>query len=155
MYNGVIGLTSWLRVLYATSIEGCSGEVSLHQVACHLSFHLASLQTLGDTGCHPEPIRCAQGDSQHPPSMEVKYARLVRSFAALRMTASTALKPAHGKSYLQMPGFTPWSRTPAAREQDAHRPPENVLSSRKIIEVVVEEVVWVGWQCLHATLDRR
>jgi hypothetical protein len=33
--------------------------------------------------------------------------------------------------------------------------PENVVSSREIIEVVVEEVVWVGWQCLHATLDRR
>jgi len=47
MYNGVIGLTSWLRVLYATSIEGCSGEVSLHQVACHLSFHLASLPGVG------------------------------------------------------------------------------------------------------------
>ncbi len=63
--------------------------------------------------------------------------------------------PSGGMSLVIPPGFTPWSRTPADREQDAHRPPENVLSSREIIEVLVEEVVWVGWQCLHATLDRR
>ena len=45
--GGVIGLPSWLRVLSATSIEGCSGEVTLHLVACHLSFHLPSLLGVG------------------------------------------------------------------------------------------------------------
>jgi hypothetical protein len=40
MDNGVLGLTSWLRVLSAQSIEGGSGEVTRHRLTDHLSFHL-------------------------------------------------------------------------------------------------------------------
>src|SRR5258708_36929905 len=40
MDNGVLGLTSWLRVLSAQSIEGGSGKVTRHRLTDHLSFHL-------------------------------------------------------------------------------------------------------------------
>ena len=40
MDTGVVGLTSWRRVLSAQSIEGGSGEVTRHRLTDHLSFHL-------------------------------------------------------------------------------------------------------------------
>src|SRR5438270_686064 len=46
MDNGVLGLTSWLGVLSAMSIEGGSREVTLSQLASH--FHL--LRVAGGSG---------------------------------------------------------------------------------------------------------
>src|SRR5437899_13052726 len=40
MDTGVVGLTSWRRVLSAQSIQGGSGEVTRHRLTDHLSFHL-------------------------------------------------------------------------------------------------------------------
>src|SRR5258708_19595108 len=40
MDTGVVGLTSWRRVLSAQSIKGGSGEVTRHRLTDHLSFHL-------------------------------------------------------------------------------------------------------------------
>src|SRR3989442_11764928 len=39
MDNGVLGLTSWRRVLSAMSIEGGSGEVTLSQLVFHFHFY--------------------------------------------------------------------------------------------------------------------
>src|SRR5258708_13224234 len=40
MDTGVVGLTSWRRVLSAQSIKGGSGEVTRHRLTDNLPFHL-------------------------------------------------------------------------------------------------------------------